>query len=215
MRTMSHSKPDPSSPFRPTRRVLENGVPLNIAVPPVVRLPVHLEGMQNCRYEEGAETATVDAGAPPTELTAWFDYIKTHADSREPTAAQPMTDTSPGKPAWSAKYPDFPERFRFDEKKKVWKPRKQLHAFGYVGRVYHVPHSAGELFYLRLLLHRIPGDALALLDVTNDAVRQRDRYTLDAFLYHQGVRHDTFKACCEPVSISTTSVHDFFWQFSF
>ena len=170
--------------------------------PPIVRLPAHLEGRQNCRYEEGSEAATVARGAPATELTAWFDYIKTHPEARQPTAARAMTDASPAVEAWSAKYPDFPERYRFDKQEKKWLPRKKMDAFGYIGRVYHVHHGAGGIYYLRMLLHHVPACDLALAFAPDGesaeaaATRVADAFSFDAFKYHDGVKLATYKAVC-------------------
>ena len=179
--------------------------------PFVERLAVHLPNMQRAYWREGVEGAggaAVDAGPPVTQLTQWLAFLRDHADSNPPgtpgpgtpTQAQPSDDVTVGHRAWSALYPDFPERFRWDRTHRVWRPRVRrgndvMHVA--IGRVYHIPHSSGELFYLRLLLHRVPGDELGLLDVHEDALRHRDRYTIDAFLYYRGVRYDTFKACCE------------------
>lgn len=71
--------------------------------PTVQRLPIHLENMQRCQYESGRERERVAAGAPKTELTAWFDYLANdvHAASR------------------TEKYPDFPEQHAWDKKRKV------------------------------------------------------------------------------------------------
>ena len=179
--------------------------------PHVERLAVHLPNQQRAYWREGvrgAAAAAVDSGPATTQLTAWLDYLRNHADRHPvgvrgpgtPIDAQPMTDTSRGCRAWSGMYPDFPERYAWNSTAKVWTERvRQGDAIVRVaiGRVYHVPHGRGELFYLRLLLHRVTGDALALLDVEDAHARQRDRYTLDAFLYYDGVRHETFKACCE------------------
>ena len=170
--------------------------------PPIVRLPVHLEGRQNCRYEEGTERETVSAGAPATELTAWFAYTKAHPEARQPIAARAMTDASPAIEAWSAKYSDFPERYRFDDKKKAWQPRKKMDAFGYIGRVYHVHHGAGEAYYLRMLLHHVPACDLALAAAPADesaaaaATRVADAFSFEALKYHEGVKLETYKGVC-------------------
>ena len=164
--------------------------------PPVVRLPVHLEHRQRCTYEDGTEVATVDKGEPDTELTAWFDYIKQHTDARQPRQAGSTGEV------WSAKYPDFAEQYLFDDKQKVWQPRKRRHAFGYVGRVYHVPHSAGETYYLRMLLHHMPACDLALGVGPDDesaeaaARRAADAFSFEALKYHEGTKLETYKAVC-------------------
>lgn len=164
--------------------------------PPVVRLPIHLPNQQRCQYEPGTEEATVDEGPPVTELTAWLAYLKAHPEAGVPCVATELL------PAWSAKYCDFPERFSYE--KKAWKPRRRSHALGYIGRVYGQHPRAGGIYYLRLLLHQVPGCALALPDEAAPAnestaaaeQRRADRYDFEAFKYHESVKLDTYKDVC-------------------
>ena len=170
--------------------------------PPVVRLPVHLPRLQRCCWPDGTEVEAAEAGPPDTELTTWFEYIKAHPEARMPVPAVAMTDASPGAEAWSAKYPDFPERFRYDKKAKKWIKRRQFDALGYIGRVYHVPHVAGEKYYLRMLLHHVPACDLALnVPPPNESAaaavsRAGDAFSFEAFKYHDGVKLETYKAVC-------------------
>nr|GEU77537.1 hypothetical protein [Tanacetum cinerariifolium] len=51
-------------------------------------------------------------------------------------------------------YADFPSKFVWKSKKRMWERRKQ----GYVvGRIHQVPPSLGEAYYLRVLLNKIKG----------------------------------------------------------
>jgi hypothetical protein len=52
-------------------------------------------------------------------------------------------------------YPDFPSYATWNTSAKMWKQRQNPAAT--VGRMYWVPPSAGERYYLRLLLQHVPG----------------------------------------------------------
>ena len=166
--------------------------------PPVVRLNVHLEDHQTCTYVAGTEAEVVAEGPPTTQLTAWLDHLKSHPEDGRPLPATAV------QVAWSAKYPDFCERFKYDKKAKEWRRRKQIKGLGYIGRVYTKHPRAGEVYYLRKLLHRVPGCDLALpddaapADESVEAATQRhaDRYGFDALKYHAGVKLDTYKDVC-------------------
>ena len=158
--------------------------------PVVKRLHVHLSDLQRCTWEEGHEEEAVQAGPPATTLTTWLAYIKEHPEARSPVLS------THGEVLWSAKYPDFPELYTFDSK-KVWHPLKQFEATKTIGRVFNVHPSAGESFYLRLLLHHVPASELALMhnDIEPTA-READHFTLDAFKYVGATKHETFQAAC-------------------
>lgn len=156
--------------------------------PVVVRLQVHLPDMQRCTWEEGHEQEAVEAGPPATTLTAWLDYIREHPEARTPKMENNAV-------VWSAKYPDFPELYTFN--KKVWTPLQRFAATKTIGRVYNVHPSAGQSFYLRLLLHHVPGCELELTaDGIAPSQRNADQFTLEAFKYVGAVKHETFHAAC-------------------
>jgi hypothetical protein len=157
--------------------------------PPVARLPVHLENLQQCRYQAGRERERVDAGAPTTELTAWLEYIAAdaHADSR------------------ALKYPDFVEQHTWVKKSRSWKPRGR-NGETPVGRVYTVHPSAGEVFYLRTLLHHLTGADLALADAIDPEAAVADRFGFDALKYVdalepiiEGMQEERMLTCREGV----------------
>src|SRR5213079_708231 len=52
-------------------------------------------------------------------------------------------------------YPDCPSKFTWDLKSKVWNLRKNNHET--IGRVTFCPPSAGERYYLRMLLYAVKG----------------------------------------------------------
>ena len=156
--------------------------------PTVERLPCHLPNHQTCRYPEGGERNAVAEGAPATALTAWFDIIKRDKEARTPIAhANPIL-------AWSAKYPDFPERYCFKDKK--WKKRERGCGNGSaIGRCYVVHPAMGDNFYLRLLLHEVSADQLSLEGVALRSAHA-DAFTYEAFKYWNGDKAETYKAAC-------------------
>ena len=101
--------------------------------PSVQQLTVHLAGQQSVLFEEGTEvTAASSALLQKTELTEFFAYNKQ-------------------KPQTRVKYCDFPECFLWLKAERKWTERKIK--TGTIGRVYTVHPSAGEKYYLRMLLH--------------------------------------------------------------
>ena len=91
----------------------------------------HLEDKQQVVFDEGNEEEVIEKQRN-TELTNFFEYNK----------AFPNTDE---------KYVDFPKKFTWDNVNKVWKRRKRC--FNTIGRVHSINPLAGDVFYLRLLLH--------------------------------------------------------------
>ncbi|CAN0924936.1 ATP-dependent DNA helicase PIF1 [Linum grandiflorum] len=71
-----------------------------------------------------------------TTLTEWFTLNRTYPSAKKLT------------------YAEIPEKFVWDKQCSQWLPRKQ----GFViGRIASVPPQANDVFYLRLLLTKIPG----------------------------------------------------------
>ena len=112
--------------------------PLHGRKPSIVRLVVHEENQQSIMIgtdgpidEEGVQ----EAGEKKTMLMAWFE-----ANSR---------DDAIGDIACSLTYQQFPQRFVWLATRREWKLRVRGFA---LGRMYYVHPTAGEEFYLRLLL---------------------------------------------------------------
>ncbi|VDI62821.1 Hypothetical predicted protein [Mytilus galloprovincialis] len=103
--------------------------------PAIQRLAVHLPHQENVVYKVGNARHTLEH-AKNTTLTAWFKI-----NAEDPNAR-------------SVLYHHFPEQYTWDPSTSTWKPRK---AGNMIGRVYQANPSEGERFYLRLLLHHIPG----------------------------------------------------------
>ena len=99
--------------------------------PAVIALRVHLEEEQHIVFDIGNEQETLE-NQRCTELTAFFEYNLQNPRTRET-------------------YVDFPEKFTWDNSLKKWKPRKNN--LDTIGRVHTVHPVAGDVYYLRMLLH--------------------------------------------------------------
>lgn len=113
-------------------------------IPAVVRLQVHLPGQHMVTFSPNDDSHTVleRAAHERTRLTAFFDA---------------NADNGPlGILARQYTYQEFPQFFVWNDAKdkKCWTIRKQNFA---IGRMYFVPPTAGERFYLRTLLTVVKG----------------------------------------------------------
>jgi len=109
--------------------------------PSVTRLQLHLPEMQSVRFNPEMETANEiiqREDIHKTTLNTFFDTCRL-----EPELTKDLL------------YPDFPSRFTWDPKFKAWNLRKNNH--GTIGRVTFCPPSAGERYYLRMLLYAVRG----------------------------------------------------------
>ena len=100
--------------------------------PAVSALRVHLEDEQHVVFDIGNEESVLETHRC-TELTGFFEANRKH-------------------PELKLLYVDFPEQFTWDNKLKEWKLRKQLSS-DTIGRVHTVNPAAGDVYYLRMLLH--------------------------------------------------------------
>jgi hypothetical protein len=143
--------------------------------PNVVRLQVHLPNQQTVAVPvvdqqdhpdvaRAAAYAALNAGSRTT-LTEWFRF---NATAHEGHACHALL------------YHDFPTRFWWDAEAKVWKERVRQPGRPPVGRMYFVQPTAGERYYLRMLLCHVPG-----------AKGFEDLRTVN------GVVHPTFQAACQ------------------
>lgn len=94
-----------------------------------------------------------------TMLTEWFVYNQMRPDARNLT------------------YPQFPSQWKWDQKERKWEERKQQH--GKIGRLQYVHPSAGERYYLRMLLLIVKGAT-----------------SYEHLRYHNQLYHPTFKEAC-------------------
>jgi hypothetical protein len=106
--------------------------------PPVTRLVVHLPGQHNVIFNENEDLAIVAerVARQKTTLTAYFAYNAQNVDGQQVV------------------YIDFPANHVWKIREKVWSARQQAEKA--VGRMYFVHPTAGERFFLRLLLIVIP-----------------------------------------------------------
>ena len=54
-------------------------------------------------------------------------------------------------------YVDFPQEFTWHADDKQWRRRRGGNSLGTIGRVYFVSPRAAEQYFLRVLLHHVPG----------------------------------------------------------
>ena len=91
----------------------------------------HLEDEQQVLFDEEANAEVLEK-ARNTELTEFFKYNQ----------QCPETDL---------RYVDFPKHFTWNKATKQWNKRKSH--FDTIGRVHSMNPMAGDVFYLRMLLH--------------------------------------------------------------
>ncbi len=129
--------------------------------PHVTRLVVHLPGQHNVVFNEDDDLEAIAqrAANQQTTLTGYFAYNAANEGSRH------------------VFYTDFPWQHVWKARKKRWAPRQR--GAEAVGRMYFVPTTSEERFYLRLLL-----------TVRSGATSFENLRTVD------GIHHPTFQATC-------------------
>ena len=136
--------------------------PTHREYPAVVRLQIHEEGQHLVTWNQDENTdlqEVVEQGAEKgTTLTAYFKANQDHEAARD------------------LLYQDFPTKFVWVVRKRIWKIRQRDFA---IGRMYYVQPTSGEKFYLRLLLTVVKG-----------ATSFGHLRTVNGFLY------PTFKQAC-------------------
>jgi hypothetical protein len=109
----------------------------------VVRLDLHLPEDEYVIFNQQDDLRRVAARGPPvTTLTAWFQLNRQDPEAR------------------NLLYIDVVERYRWHQ--KAWKKRSR--PVKVVGRVRACSPSEGERYFLRMLLHHVPG-GVALLSL--------------------------------------------------
>jgi hypothetical protein len=113
-------------------------------------LPVHLEGENPVVFKKGeaAEAALRELRA--SMLTAYFDLIR-ESRSKPPDDEERLL-------LEKMLYQDTPKHYTWDPRARKWKRRKRSNKPN-IGRLGAVSPSAGERFYLRILLQEIAGCA--------------------------------------------------------
>ena len=99
--------------------------------PAVCALRVHLKDEHNVVFDMGNEEEVLETHRV-TELTAFFNYNLENQNTK-------------------CKYVEFPEKYIYGSKEKKW--RKRRNSSDTIGRVHTVHPVAGDVYYLRMLLH--------------------------------------------------------------
>ncbi|KAL4288328.1 hypothetical protein AHAS_Ahas19G0275200 [Arachis hypogaea] len=134
--------------------------PIHSREPAVQRLSFHLPGRNPILYEDGEDIDDIlsKPGIDQSMFTAWMEANNNYSEAKELT------------------YSEFPRFFVYNKKEKIWSRRK----CGYtIGRLYYVPPTCGELFYLRMMLNFVRGP-------TN----------YDQIKSANGVIHNSFRDAC-------------------
>ncbi|WOG91187.1 hypothetical protein DCAR_0310435 [Daucus carota subsp. sativus] len=133
---------------------------INHRHPSVERLPFHLPGEHTIIFEEDkcVDNVLNRPGVDKTKFTEWLETNKIHEDARQLT------------------YSDFPTRWVWNAKEKIWTRRKKGIS---VGRIYFAHPSSGERFYMRMLLNFVKGST-----------------SFECIRTVNGVTYKTYKAAC-------------------
>ena len=137
---------------------------IHYRTPAVERLAVHLPLMNSLVYPAKRPLVDIvdDPRSTQTTLTEWFTANRMFPSARELT------------------YIEFPTRWVWSNKNRVWHPRK---ASKKIGRAIYINPSCGEVYNLRMLLN-----------VAKGATSYEDLRTIG------GVLHPTFKDACQAVA---------------
>ena len=147
--------------------------PIADRYPPVHALRVHLEDQQQVVFDEGTEEEALERQRE-TELTGFFKLNETVRDGDLQVSSMP-------------KYIDMPKKYRYDKAKKEWISRQPCSVDTVIGRVHTVNPVAGEVFYLRILLH-------------NDHCRGKISYT-DLKTLQNGKVCESYKEVCRELGL--------------
>ncbi len=153
------------------------GFDLHKEHPYVIRLAVHLKGRQTILFQEGTDVATILNRNPHTILTAWFAFNKTAREHLNPSAPLHL--------ALNTLYHDFPRIATWKKKEKQWALCTRMPGLLPIGHMYFVQSSEGERYFLRLLLHHVPG-----------ATSFEDLACTNRHLQHP-TQHASFKEACQ------------------
>ncbi|KAF0290947.1 hypothetical protein FJT64_010897 [Amphibalanus amphitrite] len=106
-------------------------------------LKLVVEGETLIFFQPGEERQAVAGEPRHTQLTAWMTYNRASA-GEDPECLRVL-------------YPDFPQKYRWDAGQKRWHQRRHMQAAPTIGRVVSLTPRHGDVFYLRVLLHHVPG----------------------------------------------------------
>lgn len=114
--------------------------PMHMEYPAVYRLPVHLPGQNSVVFNPEDQVEDVVNNVKDTPLLGWFK-----ANANPVLVAAGANDYL---------YQDFPKGFVWNKSRGVWTVRQR---YKVIGRMYSIPVTAGECFYLRILLTIVKG----------------------------------------------------------
>ena len=113
------------------------GLSITERYPSVMALRIHLKEQQQVVFDMDTEEEAL-VNQRDTELTAFFDFNRGLA----------VQD-----PLQKPRYVDMPKGHVYSKKDKEWRVRKQNRGEATIGRVHTVNPVAGDVYYLRILLH--------------------------------------------------------------
>ena len=131
--------------------------------PSIERLNLHLKDQQTVVFRDDSNLHSI-INNPLTQrimFTEWFEANRKHPSARELT------------------YADFPSKWTWDERSKLWKERQRGKS---IGRLYNSHPLSGERYYLRMLLHIIKGPT-CYEDLTTVNWRIHDTYKEACFRF--------------------------------
>lgn len=102
----------------------------------ITHLTVHLELMQSVTFHQGFEQLALDNSG--STLTAWFDLNVVDSDARQYL------------------YTQIPLHYTYNKSTKKWNRRKRF-SDKIVSRMYGISPTAGDAYFLRLMLLHVPG----------------------------------------------------------
>ena len=137
-------------------------LPTNSKKPAVMALALHLPNQQSVMYVEGAEAAALQHSKSP--LLAYF-HLNTVLPPNEPRHL----------------YVETPKYYTYNKKNGIWTKRRNKQRYPTLGRIYTVHPKAGDVFYLRMLLHD---------------EHSRGAKSFESLLIVNNVVHETYQAVC-------------------
>lgn len=134
------------------------GYDIHYSRPAVQRLTMHLEDQQPLIYngKQSLDNILSRAGIDKTMFTEWMKMNLIDEEARTLT------------------YLQFPSRFVWNSTRNTWTKRKQGHT---IGRIVNIHPTAGQLYYLRMLLNVVRGptcykDILTFEGVTYESFQE-------------------------------------------
>ena len=129
--------------------------------PPIFRLHIHLPNQQPVYFRQGQHHEAFMRGPPDTMLIAYFNCVQREMILPLPNNERGEDMLNVGSfypPATELTYNPMPTYYTYDSTDKIWNRRKK-HPMksDTIARIYSVSPRSEELFYLRMLLHKIKG----------------------------------------------------------